>query len=88
VPTLSETIKGLEVDAWVGVGVPRGTPPEIVERLNRDINASLADAGLKKRYADVGAAPLLLSPAEARARIASDTEKWGNVVKRAGLHPE
>ena len=88
VPTLGETIKGLEVDAWVGVGVPRGTPAEIVERLNRDINAGLTDANLKARYADVGAVPLILTPAEAKARVASDLQKWGKVVHDAGLKPE
>ena len=76
------------MNAWVGIGVPKGTPPEIVERLNRDINASLSDAGLKARYADVGGVPLILTPAEASDRIANDTQKWGKVVEQAGLKPE
>jgi tripartite-type tricarboxylate transporter receptor subunit TctC len=88
VPTLSETIAGLEANAWVGIGVPRGTPNEVVERLNRDVNASLADVNLKQRYADVGAVPLILTPAEATARVASDLQKWGKVVQQAGLKPE
>jgi tripartite-type tricarboxylate transporter receptor subunit TctC len=88
VPTLGETVPGLEVDAWVGIGAPRGTPAEIIERLNRDINASLADVNLKARYADVGAVPLRLSPAEAGARVARDLQKWAKVVQQAGLKPE
>jgi len=88
VPTLSETFKDLVVDAWVGIGVRTGTPTEVIERLNRDINASLSNPDLKKRYADVGSTPLIMSAAEAHARIASDTEMWGKVVKKAGLKPE
>jgi tripartite-type tricarboxylate transporter receptor subunit TctC len=88
VPTLGETIPGLEVDAWVGIGVPAGTPADVVERLNRDINLSLADANLTKRYADVGAVPLKLSPAQAQARVAADLQKWRKVVEQAGLKPE
>jgi tripartite-type tricarboxylate transporter receptor subunit TctC len=88
VPTVAETIAGLAVDSWVGIGVPHGTPDEIVARLNRDINASLADPALKARYADIAAVPLILTPAQAGARIASDTEKWGKVIERAGLKPE
>jgi tripartite-type tricarboxylate transporter receptor subunit TctC len=88
VPTLGETIKGLEVDAWVGIGVRRGTLPEIISRLNRDINASLADTALKQRYADIGAVPLIMTPAEAQARVESDLEKWHKVVQETGLKPE
>ena len=88
VPAISETIPGLEINAGTGIGVPAKTPPEIVERLNRDINACLADPTLKSRYADVGAVPIILTPAEARARIASDTEKWRKVIEQAGLKPE
>ena len=88
VPAISETIPGLGINAGTGIGVPAKTPPEIVERLNRDINACLADPALKSRYADVGAVPIILTPAEARARIASDTEKWRKVIEQAGLKPE
>jgi len=88
VPAAQEIIKGFAVSAWIGIGVPKGTPPEIVERLSRDINVSLADANLKKRYADVGAVPLLMSPAEAKARVDSDLIKWAKIVHEAGLKPE
>jgi tripartite-type tricarboxylate transporter receptor subunit TctC len=88
VPTIGETIPGLEVNAGIGFGAPAATPVEIIERLNRDINASLADPGLKSRYADVGAVPLIYTPAEARAKIASDIVKWRKVIENAGLKPE
>jgi tripartite-type tricarboxylate transporter receptor subunit TctC len=88
VPTVGETIPGFEVDGWVGIGVPRGTPNEIVDRLNRAVNAALANPTLKARYADVGSVPLIISPAEAGARIANDLKKWGKVVEDAGLKPE
>jgi tripartite-type tricarboxylate transporter receptor subunit TctC len=88
VPTLAETIANLAVDSWVGIGVPHGTPDEIVARLNRDINASLSDPALKARYAEIAAVPLILTPAQATERIVSDTQKWGKVVERGGLKPE
>ncbi|MBX9828955.1 MAG: tripartite tricarboxylate transporter substrate binding protein [Xanthobacteraceae bacterium] len=88
VPAIRETIPGIEINAGTGIGVPAATPVEIIERLNRDINASLADPALKARYADVGAVPMIFMPAEARAKIASDTEKWRKVIESAGLKPE
>ena len=88
VPTISETIPGIEINAGTGIGVPAATPAEIVARLNRDINASLADPALKSRYADVGAVPMIFTPAEARAKIADDIQKWRNVIESAGLKPE
>jgi tripartite-type tricarboxylate transporter receptor subunit TctC len=88
VPAMNETIPGIEINAGTGIGVPAATPVEIVERLNRDINACLADASLKARYAEVGAVPIIQTPAEARARIASDTRKWAKVIEAAGLKPE
>jgi tripartite-type tricarboxylate transporter receptor subunit TctC len=88
VPAISEIIPGLEFSAGTGIGVPAATPTAIIERLNRDINACLSDPGLKARYADVGAVPMILTPAEARAKIASDTEKWRKVIENAGLKPE
>jgi tripartite-type tricarboxylate transporter receptor subunit TctC len=88
VPTVGETIKGFEVSPWTGIGAPTGTPAEVIARLNRDINASFADPALIKRYADIGARPLVFTPAQAAAKIASDTEKWGKVVQSAGLKAE
>jgi tripartite-type tricarboxylate transporter receptor subunit TctC len=88
VPALNETLPGIEIHAGTGIGVPAATPVEIIERLNHDINACLADPALKARYAEVGAVPIILTPAEARARIARDTQNWARVVEAAGLKPE
>jgi len=88
VPAIGEALPGFEVSPWVGVGVPKDTPGAIVARLNRDINASLSEAALKSRYADIGAAPLILTQTEAVVRIVNDTEKWGKVVQAAGIKPD
>ena len=88
VPAINETIPGFEVSGATGVGVPRGTPSEIVERLNREINAGLSDPGIQSRFADVGAVPVRFTPAEASARVASDIEKWAKVVQAAGIKPD
>jgi tripartite-type tricarboxylate transporter receptor subunit TctC len=88
VPTMGETIAGFEVSTWSGAAAPRGTPADVIERLNREINAGLADAGMRSRFADVGATPLRFTQAEFAARIASDTEKWARVVKQAGISPD
>jgi tripartite-type tricarboxylate transporter receptor subunit TctC len=88
VPTIGETIPGLEVSTWSGIGVPAGTPTDIIERLSRETNAGLANPGIKARFAEVGAVPLPYDPAGMRAMIARDAEKWGRVVRLAGLSPE
>jgi tripartite-type tricarboxylate transporter receptor subunit TctC len=88
VPTVAETIAGFEVSTWSGVGAPKGTPGEIIERLNREINAGLAEPGITSRLADVGASPLRFTPAEFAARIAGDVEKWAKVVRLAGIQPD
>jgi tripartite-type tricarboxylate transporter receptor subunit TctC len=83
-PTIAETVPGYEASTWFGVGAPRGTPPEIIARLNQAINAGLADPLVKARLAEVGSAPLPLAPAEFGALVAAETEKWGKVVKLSG----
>jgi tripartite-type tricarboxylate transporter receptor subunit TctC len=88
VPTVGETIAGLEVSTWSGIGVPTGTPAEVIARVNREVNAGLADASVQKRLSEVGAVPLPFTPDAMRAMIARDAEKWGRVVKAAGLKPE
>ncbi|HLN39823.1 MAG TPA: tripartite tricarboxylate transporter substrate binding protein [Xanthobacteraceae bacterium] len=88
VPTMGETIAGFQVTPWTAVGVPSGTPNAIVERLNREINAGLADPGIRSRMAEVGGVPLLYSPAELRALFARDAAKWARVVEQAGIKPE
>jgi tripartite-type tricarboxylate transporter receptor subunit TctC len=85
VPTIAETVKGYEANSWCGVGVPKGTPPEIVERLNREINAGLKDPGVKARLAQVATTPILYTPREFGAYMASEVEKWGKVVKTIGI---
>jgi tripartite-type tricarboxylate transporter receptor subunit TctC len=88
VPTMSELIPAFNVGGWTGMGAPRGTPEAVVERLNREVNAALDDASIKARFAEVGAVPFKLTVAEARDRIASDIDKWAQVVKGAGIQPE
>jgi tripartite-type tricarboxylate transporter receptor subunit TctC len=88
VPAVGETIAGFEVRPWTGVGVPHGTPAEIVALLNREINAGLTDPVLKARLAEVGGVPLVYTPDALRAMISRDGEKWAKVIKLAGIEPE
>ena len=88
VPTIAETLPGYEASTWAGIGVPRGTPPEIIERLNREVKEGLGQADIKARLADVGTVPMVLSPEEFRAYIAAEFEKWDKVVKVAGIKPD
>jgi tripartite-type tricarboxylate transporter receptor subunit TctC len=88
IPTVGEFVPGYEASAWGGIGVPRNTPAEIIDRLNREINAGLADPKLKARLSDLGGTMLALSSAEFGMFIAEETEKWGKVVKFAGIKPE
>jgi tripartite-type tricarboxylate transporter receptor subunit TctC len=75
VQTVAETVAGYEASTWAGVGVPRGTPPEIIERLNREVNAGLAQPDIRARFADVGTVPMVLSAAEFKAYIAAEAAK-------------
>jgi tripartite-type tricarboxylate transporter receptor subunit TctC len=84
IPTIAEFLPGYEASAWLGLGAPRGTPTEIVEKLNREINAGLADPNMKARLADLGGTVLAGSPADFGKLIAEETEKWGKVVKFSG----
>jgi tripartite-type tricarboxylate transporter receptor subunit TctC len=88
VPTVGEFVPGYEAIAVTGVGVPKGTAVEIVNRLNAEINAGLADPKLKGRLADLGVTALAGSPADFGRLIAEDTEKWGKVVKFSGAKPD
>ena len=83
-PTVAETVPGFEASAWFGVGAPKGTPADAIAILNKEINACLAEPGLKARLAELGNIPLVFSPAEFGAYIAAETEKWGKVVKFSG----
>ena len=88
VPTVSEFVPGYEASAWFGVGAPKATPAEIVEKLNKEINAALADPNMKARLADIGGTALAGSPADFGKIIADDTEKWGKVVKFSGANAD
>jgi tripartite-type tricarboxylate transporter receptor subunit TctC len=88
VPSIAEFVPGYEAGGWYGIGVPKNVPAEIVDRLNREINASLADAKLKTRLADIGYATSGSSPAEFESMIAREIEKWARVLKFAGIRPE
>jgi tripartite-type tricarboxylate transporter receptor subunit TctC len=88
VPSIGEFVPGYEAVGWQGLGAPKGTPPEIIDLLNREIGAGLADPRLKARIAELGNVAFALSPAAFGQLIAEDTEKWGRVVRFAGLKPE
>ena len=88
VPTVGDFVPGYEVTTWAGIGAPRGTPPEVIEMLNREINAGLASPGIKARYADLGGTAFSGTPTDFGKFIVEDTEKWAKVVKFAGLKGE
>jgi len=88
VPTIGESVPGYDVVGWSGIGAPRGTPAEIVDTLNREINAGLASPKLKERFADLGVTVMPLSPADFAALIAEDAAKWSKVIKFAGLRAD
>jgi tripartite-type tricarboxylate transporter receptor subunit TctC len=88
VPTVGEFVPGYEASAWFGVGAPKSTPAEIVDKLNKEINAGLADPKIKARLADLGGTPLVGSPADFAKHIADETEKWGKVIRAANIKPE
>ena len=85
VPTVAEFVPGYEATGWFGIGAPRNTPVEIVDRRNREINAGLADPKLKARRADLGATVFVSSPTDFATYIAAETVKWGKVVRTANL---
>jgi len=88
IPTVGDFLPGYEASIWFGVGAPRNTPSEIVGRLNREINAGLADPALEARLADLGGTVLAGSPADFGKLIAEETEKWAKVIKFAGIKAE
>jgi tripartite-type tricarboxylate transporter receptor subunit TctC len=88
VPTVSDVLPGYEASAVYGVGAPRNTPAEIIDKLNKEINAGLADSGMKARLADLGGTVLPGSSADFGKLIAEETEKWAKVVKFSGAKPE
>jgi tripartite-type tricarboxylate transporter receptor subunit TctC len=85
IPTADEFVPGYEASTWYGVGAPKATPAEIVEKLNEEIKASLADPKLQARLADLGGTVMMGSPPDFGKFIADETEKWGKVVKFVGI---
>jgi tripartite-type tricarboxylate transporter receptor subunit TctC len=88
VPTVREFLPGFEASNWFGVAAPRNTPPEIIDKLNKEINIALAEPDIKARLADLGAAALTGSPADFGRFIAAEAEKWSKVIRAANIKPE
>jgi len=88
VPTVAESVPGYEASGWCGLCAPRNTPRDIVDTLNREVNAALADARIKARLDDLGATPFPASPGDFAAFIAAETEKWAKVIRFANIKPE
>jgi tripartite-type tricarboxylate transporter receptor subunit TctC len=88
VPTIGETMPLYVANSWCGIGAPRGTPPAVIARLNREINAGLADPAVKARLTEVATTPMPFSPDEFGAYVASEIEKWGRVIRAANIKIE
>jgi len=88
IPTVGDFLPGYETSVWFGVGTPKGTPSDIVNKLNREINAGLADPKIKARLADLGGTVMGGSPTDFGKFIADETEKWAKVVKFSGAKPD
>jgi tripartite-type tricarboxylate transporter receptor subunit TctC len=88
IPTISEYLPGYEASGWQGIGAPKDTPTEIVDKLNRAINSVLADANIRARLADLAVEPMRTTPVEFTKLIADETEKWGKVIRAANIRPE
>jgi tripartite-type tricarboxylate transporter receptor subunit TctC len=85
---VADFVPGYEASAWFGIGAPKNTPAEVVEKLNREINAGLADVRLQSRLSDLGGAVIAGSPADFGRLLSSETEKWAKVVKFSGAKPD
>jgi tripartite-type tricarboxylate transporter receptor subunit TctC len=88
IPTVGEFLPGYDGSGFFGVGAPRNTPAEIIQKLNSEINAGLADPTIKERLADLGGAPIPMTPAEFGKLIAAETEKWAKVIRTANIKVE
>jgi tripartite-type tricarboxylate transporter receptor subunit TctC len=88
IPTVGDFVPGFEASVWQGIGAPKNTPPGIIERLNKEINAALADPKVSAKLANLGSTALALSPAEFGQLIADETHKWGRVIRAANIKPE
>ena len=85
VPTVADTVPGYEASAFFGMGVPKGTPPEIIEKLNKEINAGLADPKIKARLFELGGMLIAGTPEDFGKVVASETDKWAKVIKAGGV---
>jgi tripartite-type tricarboxylate transporter receptor subunit TctC len=88
IPALGEFVPGYEASVWFGLGAPNGTPAEIIDKLNKETNAALADPKIKARIAESGGNALAGSPADFGKLVADDTEKWGTLIRAANIKPE
>jgi tripartite-type tricarboxylate transporter receptor subunit TctC len=88
VPAMNEFVPGYEGSGWLGVGAPRGTPAEVIDKLNKEINAVIADPAMTARLVDLGTEPDLMTPAQFGKLIADATEKWAKVIKFANIKAE
>ena len=88
IPVVGEFVPGYEATGWQGIGAPKNTPTEVIDKLNREINTALADPKIKEQLADLGAIVFANTPAEFEKHIAAETEKWGKVIKFAGIKPQ
>ncbi len=88
IPTVAESVPGYAVSSWLGVGAPPGTPADVIDKLNHEINVVLADPAMRARFADLGSEPLTGSPADFGRFIAAETEKWGKVIRATNMKPD
>jgi tripartite-type tricarboxylate transporter receptor subunit TctC len=88
IPAVGEVLSGYEASIWFGIGAPKNTPTEIIEMLNKEVNAALGDPKMKARLTDLGGTALAGSPADFGTLIASETEKWGKVIRSANIKAE
>jgi tripartite-type tricarboxylate transporter receptor subunit TctC len=88
IPTMRDFVPGFEASGWLGVGAPKKTPAEIIDKLNKEINAGLADPKINARLADLGSTPIVLSPAAFRKFITDEVEKWAKVIRAANIRVE
>lgn len=88
IPTLAEFLPGFEASIWIAIGAPKNTPAEIIDKLNREINAGLADPKIVARFTDLGCTALKVSPVELDKLVVEETEKWGKLVRAANIKPE
>jgi tripartite-type tricarboxylate transporter receptor subunit TctC len=88
VPSISEILPGFEASAWIGVGAPKNTPSEIIDKLNKEINAALANSNIRGRFAELSGVILGGSPAEFSKLISDEAEKWTKVIRVANVKPE